>query len=263
MTVDGRTLHFTDTGGGATHPPIVLVHGFPFHSGVWDAAVTALKTDYRVIAPDLRGFGKSELGPADVSLMSDFADDIHALLDGLKVPKVTLFGHSMGGYVVLDFVKRYANRVAGLGLVSTRPGPDSAEAAEKRLATAKKVRAEGAEFLIADMSAKVLSPAHRKDAEMVRAAAGFMTPAQPAGIAAALAGMAKRADMTSVLSTYKGPALVVTGDADELIPAKESEAMSEKLNAPVVVLHGAGHLASLEKTVEFDSALRGWLPKVK
>ncbi len=262
MTVNGRTLHFTDTGAGKGLIPVVLVHGFPFHSGVWDATVAALKDDYRVIAPDLRGFGQS--GPAtEVSSMSDFADDIHGLLDGLKLPKVTLFGHSMGGYVVLDFVKRYSKQVAGLGLISTRSGPDSAEAAQKRVATAGKVKAEGADFLVSDMSSKVLSPAHRKQPELVKVAAGFMTPAQPEGVAAALLGMARRPDSTPVLATYRGPALVLTGDADELIPAKESETMSEALKAKLVVFKGAGHLVSLEKAIEFHSVVRAWLPKVK
>ena len=100
LEVNGIELATLDRGSG---PPVLLVHGFPLDHTMWDAQVEALSEQYRVIAPDLRGFGRSGVTEGKVT-MEQFADDLAGLLDGLEVAGPVVFcGLSMGGYVAWEF----------------------------------------------------------------------------------------------------------------------------------------------------------------
>src|SRR4051794_40356852 len=128
VSADG-TFNFDDVGEG---PVVVLLHAFPLARGMWRRQVEALQDRYRVIVPDLRGFGDSAgfSGPPSVEQM---ADDVAALLDGLKVTgPVVLGGLSMGGYVALAFARRHAGRLRALVLADTRSEADDVEGRANR-----------------------------------------------------------------------------------------------------------------------------------
>src|SRR5438046_2535852 len=105
--------------------PLLLVHGYPLSRKMWDQQLENLPDAARVIAPDLRGHGESDM-PAETYTVDRLADDLAALLDelGLAEP-VVVGGLSMGGYVALAFYRRHPARVAGLILAATRAGADS------------------------------------------------------------------------------------------------------------------------------------------
>src|SRR3954470_9419844 len=115
------TISFDDVGEG---PPVVLLHAFPLARAMWQPQVEALRDAYRVIAPDLRGFGASAAftGPPSVERL---ADDVAALLDALKVrERGGVGGVSMGGYVALAFARRHPARLRALILADTRAEAD-------------------------------------------------------------------------------------------------------------------------------------------
>ena len=91
-------MHYRDEGSGQA---IVLVHAFPLHSAMWEAQIPALCGHWRVIVPDLRGFGASDLGQIPGSL-DDYADDLLALLVHLGLAQVVLCGLSMGEMCIRD-----------------------------------------------------------------------------------------------------------------------------------------------------------------
>ena len=111
VTANGVEIAYNDQGSGDT--TIVLVHGFPLDKSMWDAQVEALSGEFRVITPDLRGHGESQVvaGPYTMELL---ADDLKGLLDALNLDKVALGGFSMGGYAVFSFIPEVpgASRVA-------------------------------------------------------------------------------------------------------------------------------------------------------
>src|SRR5438045_9002828 len=95
-TVNGIQLMYSDEGQGV---PLVFVHGFPLSRGAWQKQAQALKSSYRVIAPDLRGLGESgsaASGQAPASTMTQQAEHISALLKQLNMGPAVLMGHSMG-----------------------------------------------------------------------------------------------------------------------------------------------------------------------
>ncbi len=256
VALNGIVLGYEDTGQGL--PPLVLIHGFPLSRGAWRPQLDGFGPTHRVIAMDLRGFGESGAVPGPVP-MTRFADDLKALLDHLGTGPVVLAGHSMGGYIALAFANAYPKMLRGLALVGTRSGPDTPEGAAGRRATAEKVKGQGTGVVIDAMAPKMVA-----DQTLVPAVRELMQQASTDGVIGALLGMAERPDSTPLLLNLRLPVWVVTGADDILIPKTESERMAAAIpRSTLTVIPGAGHLASLERPAEFNTALRAWLDTLR
>jgi pimeloyl-ACP methyl ester carboxylesterase len=106
-------LHYVDW-GNADAPPLVLVHGGRDHARSWDWVAHALRRDFHVIAPDLRGHGESSWALGGHYTLAEFTLDLAQLVDLLDVPQVTLVGHSLGGAVSIQYAAVFPERVAKL-----------------------------------------------------------------------------------------------------------------------------------------------------
>ena len=260
VSVGDVSLNVVEKGEGE---PLLLVHGFPLDHSMWSPQLDTLAQRFRVIAPDLRGFGGSDVTDGTVT-MEQFADDMAKLLEQLNVTQgVTFCGLSMGGYVAWQFAVRYANRLKRLILCDTRAIADSKEAAEGREKSAQKVLAEGAKIVADAMLPKLFyQPDGSPDSEpiYIRQVRDVMLKTNPRGIAAALRGMAKRPDMTSRLSEIQVPTLVICGEHDAISPPAEMRKIAEGLpQAEYVEIAGAGHMAPLEKPAEVNAAILDFL----
>jgi pimeloyl-ACP methyl ester carboxylesterase len=122
-TVNGIQIAYTDEGQGL---PILFLHDFPLSRGAWSKQVDEFKTHFRVIAPDLPGFGESEAVNGPIS-MNRLAVDLHALLEHLVTGPVILAGHAMGGLVALAFAGAFPRFLRGLMLVGMTAGMKSPE----------------------------------------------------------------------------------------------------------------------------------------
>jgi pimeloyl-ACP methyl ester carboxylesterase len=255
MTLDSINLRYTDAGQGL---PLVFLHGFPLSRGVWQKQIESFRSSYRVIAPDLRGFGDSETQPGPTT-MAQYAADLRALLHKLATGPVVLIGHSMGGYVALAFARQFPEMLRGLVLVGTKAGQDTTEAAAGRRVMAEKVKTEGVLELIEAMAPKMLT-AGNLDARMAAQVLGFMVPSRPAGMIEALLGMADRPDATAFLAQIAVPTLVITGADDTLIPPAESDTLAKEIRgAQLKVIPHAGHLIAFERPDKFNHVLKEWL----
>lgn len=261
IAINGIPWAALDRGEGM---PLLLVHGFPLDHTMWDAQIASLSARYRIIAPDLRGFGQSEPSDGAVS-MQDFADDLAALLGELGVEEpVVLCGLSMGGYVALEFWRRHRRRLRGLVLCDTRAVPDTPEAAAARLATADRVLREGPEFLAESMLPKLFATANQQpEPEYVTATRRVILATDPRGIAAAARGMAQRRDFAPLLPQVDVPTLVLVGEQDAISTPHEMRGMAQAIPAArYVEIEGAGHMAPLEKPAEVTAAIVGSLTEV-
>jgi len=106
-------LHFADWGND-DKPPLVLVHGGRDHARNWDWVARALRDDFHVIAPDLRGHGDSEWARGGNYMIQEFVLDLAQLLNTLDLFPVILVGHSLGGSVVTHYASVYPDRVQKL-----------------------------------------------------------------------------------------------------------------------------------------------------
>jgi 3-oxoadipate enol-lactonase len=249
-------ISYVDRGAGL---PILFVHGFPLDSTLWQPQLDALSDEYRVIVPDLRGFGGST--PSLAMTMEQYADDLRALLDELSINEVVLAGLSMGGYIAFAFYRKYSGRVRGLVLVDTRPQADSDEARANRAVTAERVTEHGVAALADGMLEKLLSPATFKDQpDLVRTVRAMMSRQSVSGTLAALYGMAERPDSRPMLGEISVPTLVVVGADDMLTPVADAELMVDAIpGSDLVVIPDAGHLSNLEQPQVFNQALREFL----
>ncbi len=254
VTVDGVQIAVSEQGNG---PPVLLLHGFPLSAGMWRETQSRLADGWRLIAPDLRGHGHSDVA-SDAS-MERLAKDQIALLDALEISEpVVLVALSMGGYVALEMARRWPERLRALVLVDTRAGADSPDAAAARRDTAERVLAEGSHFLATDMAGKLFATG--APAELVRSWTETMRRTPPAGIAAALRGMADRRDSLPVLEDWDRPLLVVVGEEDTITPPELAREMHRAVpGSRLEVIPGAGHLPPVEQPDHFARVLRSFL----
>jgi 3-oxoadipate enol-lactonase len=250
--VNGVTIAYRDEGSG---PPLLLIHAFPLNGAMWGPQIAALSRTYRVIVPDLRGFGASPVAPGTTSL-DQYADDMAALLDqrGLARQPVAVCGLSMGGYITFALLRRHRERVSALILADTRPQPDNEEGKRGREQNARLAEEQGPRAIADQMLPKLLSP----DApDALRADVRRMIEANDrAGIAAALRAMAARPDSTPLLPTIAMPTLIVVGSEDAITPPSDARAMQAAISGSrLVELAGAGHLANLEAPDAFSAAV--------
>src|SRR5260370_1143481 len=123
-------LFYVDEGNSKS-TPVIFIHGFPFSYQMWEPQIAACKTNFRVIAYDLRGHGQSSAEDAQYSI-EGHVDDLFSLLESLKIEKCVLVGLSMGGYIALRAMERSPEHFAGLVLCDTKSEADSNEAKIKR-----------------------------------------------------------------------------------------------------------------------------------
>jgi 3-oxoadipate enol-lactonase len=244
---------------------VLLLHGYPFNRSMWRSQVEALSDRYRVITPDLRGFGETGAASDEPATMSEMAEDIAALMDELDIRRFTLGGLSMGGYVALAFYRSYPLRVRNLILADTRPQADTEEARENRERQAEQALREGMDGIADAMLPKLLAPAtldgRREVVEELRA---MMTGTDPRGAAAALRGMMQRQDRTHLLPRILAPTLIIVGSEDQLTPRADSEVMHREIRGSrLEVIEGAGHVSNLERPEEFNRLLRSFLDSLQ
>jgi 3-oxoadipate enol-lactonase len=258
IPVSGIEIGCEDRGAGL---PVVLVHGFPLDRAMWDAQIEALARDFRVIAPDLRGFGKSTLAAADVDEgvgMDRYADDVLAALNGLGVGEpVVLVGFSMGGYAAWQIAIHHPERLRGLVLCDTRAVGDTEDAAAGRLKMAQAVLdAESPEPALAMLPKLLAAETQEQRPDVVAAVKAMILRQSPQAIAAAQRGMARREDVRDELNNIRCPCLGIVGTADVISPPKEmGEIVGTLPDAKLVEVPG-GHMTPMENPEAVTEAIR-------
>jgi len=258
LSINGVEIACIDRGSG---PPVLLVHGFPLDHTMWAGQIDVLSSQNRVIAPDLRGFGRSPV-QGDKVTMEQFADDLADLLDGLSIREpVVLCGLSMGGYIAFQFQRRHAKRLRGLILCDTRAAADAPEAAAARRETADHVLREGLTLLIETMLPKLFAETTRREhPHVLERVRRVMRTTDPRGVAAALRGMAERHNMTAALSEMGCPTLVIVGREDVVSTPAEMRGMAKAIpNSIYVEIPAAGHLSPLENPAAVNGAILEFL----
>lgn len=247
-----------DAAGSENGPALVLLHGWPLDRTIWSEVAPRLAAaGFRVLCPDLPGFGGSGALDSGRWSVEGFAEEVADFLDEQTSGRVAVAGHSFGGYVALALAERAPDRLAGLGLVSSRTLADSDAAKAGRRATIEKVRAGGAAALLPDLAAKLLAPGAA--AELHTRAEGTIARANPEAIMAGLTAMAARPDRTGVFESFPRPLLVLHGTEDQLIPVAEA-AQPVRQAGPLDrhILDGIGHMPMWEDPAATADRIAAW-----
>lgn len=246
--------------------PLLLLHGFPLDSRMWDDVSDLLADDgvanLRLDAP---GFGIAPVIDAEPSL-DLVADGIVASLDALGIDRVVLAGLSMGGYIALAVVARHASRVAGLALLDTKASADTEAARVNRLRIAS-LADDGdtsAREAVGPMISTLLGASTlRTRPDVVARHRDWLTEAPAAGVAWCQRAMAARPARLEVLEDLSVPGLVLRGAEDELCTQDDAETMVRAMaehdgDAELVVVPGAGHMSATEAPEAVAGTLAGF-----
>ncbi len=255
IEVNGMQLAYETREG--VGPPIVLVHGFGLDRSIWRLSADKHLSSRQVILPDVRGHGGSDApkGPYPIAAL---AQDLAQLIDLLGFERVVVCGHSMGGYVALAFAKGFPHRLAGLGLITTNAGSDSAEKRAGRYALIEEVRQRGSVAV-----AERLAPKLSHNPVVIDEAYRLICQTSPQGLIGALEGMAERPDRSALLRKIDVPALVVAGEDDQIADLEGARAMAATLpKGAFVSLPGVGHMPMLEAPGALGSALQSLMDRV-
>ncbi len=260
LIIEDIEWNLIDRGEG---PPILLVHGFPLDHSMWSAQVDALSERFRVVCPDLPGYGRSRIiGNRDSTSMEEMADELAQLLSVLGISQVAFCGLSMGGYIGWQFWLRHRERLSHLVACDTRIVADTDEVARGRRILARGVREHGAGRVASVMIPKLFAATTlRENGAVVSATKRVIAETSPATISSGHLAMADRPDMSEYLEEMGTPSvLVVVGEFDSITPPAEMSGMARKIrNSTYVEIRGAGHLAPLEEPESFNRALIDFL----
>lgn len=219
-----------------------------------------LANGYRLLLMDLRGHGESEAGEGPAT-MEKHASDVARVCDAAGVGRAVFAGVSIGGYVLLEFWRRYRERVSGLVLADTRTQADTEAARRARLQSAEEVEKLGPGQFLEGLIPRILGESTRRNRfDLVDQLRAMMAQMTVAGIAAVQRGMAARPDSMATLATISVPTLLLFGEEDAATPPAEGELMRKSIpQAALRVLPRAGHLSVFEQADEAHRAIRAFL----
>jgi pimeloyl-ACP methyl ester carboxylesterase len=258
---DGLTLHYYEAGKGGS---VVMIHGFSSWGYTWKRNIPAVSEKYRVLAPDLPGFGFSDK-PADAQYSYKlFSDTLVRFLDAKKAGRVSLIGNSMGGGVSLRFTIDHPGRVRKLVLV------DSAGLRHKTPFALKMLGVPGLNTFLSSVNNPLFmrlilrkamffddSAATREKADM------YVLPFRTLGAmnAAARTINSIRPDFTDEdFRKIKAPTLIVWGEKDEVIYPTTASVFHRLIpGSKLVWIQKCGHLPQEERPDEFNKIILDFL----
>jgi pimeloyl-ACP methyl ester carboxylesterase len=243
-------IAYSDRGAG---PALVLLHGFPLDSSIWDETSEYLEQHFRVITPDLRGFGRT--ASDQPFTIESLADDVHDFLKQLHVTAYFLGGLSMGGYIAQAFAKKYPADLRTLALINTKSAADTVEQKQGRQQMIELVRESGSRAIADQMFPKMIA-ASSTNSPAAKKLRSIMESCPPLTIEHALAAMRDREDYTPLLSTFAKPILIIVGDQDAIASPAIARAMHTAApQSRLAIIPSAGHMSPLEQPRAFADAL--------
>ncbi len=255
MEYKGKQIQLSDRGEGIT---LLLVHGYIEDLTIWNGFADTLAEQFRVVAVDLPGHGKTDNFNA-VHSMELMADVLHAVLQNLKIEKCIAVGHSMGGYAVMAFVEKYPELLQGFSLFHSAPYSDNDEKKENRNRQIGLIRAGKKQQVYTAHIPNIFAPqnierfTHAIEKAKKAAAAMFDD-----SIIAAIQGMKQREDRASVLKNSNLPFLYVIGKHDRFIPMDILDKLEMPKNSTTLVLENSGHAGFIEEQEKAIEAFRNF-----
>ena len=279
LKLNGRSVNYVDQGHGE---PLLLVHGFPLDHSMWQRQIDFFQSNFRVICPDLPGFGASEpmsgfgeltagvksAGDSESLSMESLADWLVAFLNAIAcVEPVNYCGLSMGGYIGWQFWRRHPSRLKSMIAANTRAANDDELVRRARHMAAAQVRVSGAQPVADAMIKKLFYLAGDQDPleiEYIAKVHQTIFTTDPGVISAGQIGMSQRVDATGWLSEIAIPMLFIGGEFDSITPPAEMQSNATAANnAPFETIPAAGHLTPLEQPDAFNLSVGQFLENLK
>lgn len=249
-------ISFSDTGKGNA---VILLHGFLENKLMWSNLELELNKRFRVIAIDLLGHGDSECY-GYVHSMEDQADMIYHVITELRLRKISIVGHSMGGYVALAFAELYPDHLRSLILLNSSALPDSDERKINRDRAIEVVKKNSKAFIRMATQNLFTKEMHQNFSTEIEnfTNEALKTPLQ--GIIASLEGMKIRIDREALLHFSPYPKLIIASEEDTIIPIQEVENQITNTDVSLKKIAG-GHVSTIEQATTINTIIFNFLRK--
>jgi len=247
-TCNGIPVHISDTKKG--EKVIVLLHGYLETLYIWDDFIKSFPSSFRVISLDLPGHGLSGSRKEENSI-AFCADVVVSVMDtcGVNVASAVV-GHSMGGYVAIEALKRYPERFESLILMHSGPNADSEEKKIDRDREIELIQKAKLQMIVKMGIPKMFAKENlRRMDEKINETVEISDTHDPEGIVATLRGLKSREDNLDFLKQCSKPIMLFFGMDDCHIPVEKAQILQKELpKATTVFLHHSGHNGFLEET---------------
>lgn len=235
---------------------LILIHGYGAAGYIWNSIIPLIDKQWCVLIPELPGSGISDVQPN--ASIEDFADMLHAILQKENISQCVIIGHSMGGYIAMQFAKKYASMLLGVGLLHSHVFADDEEKKAGRNKSAEFIIQHGAEVYLKDFAPKLFSK--ESDKKLIDTHLKNIAPTPVNGLTTHLKAMANREDTSDVLRNLNVPVFFGIGEDDGIMP-KEVLLKQTSIAAAsqLELFNNSGHMSMLEQPAELAKAINTFL----
>jgi pimeloyl-ACP methyl ester carboxylesterase len=259
LDYEGSPIYYRIIGSGK---PVVFIHGFGEDGNVWNHQIEFLRSKFQLIIPDLPGSGKS--GMIDDMSMEGMAEVINEILDQEKMSSCTMIGHSMGGYITLAYVEKYASSLNAFGLFHSTSYSDTEEKKATRRKGIEFINQHGAFEFLKTTSPNLFSPVStntmKKEIDAFITSLNYFTPE---ALIAYYEAMIQRPDRRALLKKSLVPVLFVIGQFDNAIPKND---LLQQTHIPdkafIYILSQTGHMGMMEEKEKSNTILENFLNSI-
>nr|MBI1231848.1 alpha/beta fold hydrolase [Cytophagales bacterium] len=246
---------YTDQGYGN---PLILIHGFGEDKSMWDTFQKHLSSDYRVLCPDLPGFGESPL-PDEKVTIEVVAEILATWISDLGLGNPVVIGHSLGGYVTLALAERPNFPMSGLGLFHSTAFADDLEKIAVRNRTVTFLNKYGTGPFVNSFLPQ-LFPADKQDqfSELIDRLLKQARTISPKTVIAYTEAMRDRPDRSNVMKEFTGEKMFIAGELDSAVPLENSR-RHRQIATAYLELEQTGHMGMFEKPTETLDYIRTFL----
>jgi pimeloyl-ACP methyl ester carboxylesterase len=230
-----------------TGPPLVLIHGFCETSEIWDSFITPLTNHYRVIRPDLPGFGNSAPLPGRITI-DQVAEALVGWLRQSGIPPAMVLGHSLGGYITLALAEQHSHLLKGFGLFHSTCFADTEEKKANRNRIIEFVKRNG---VLPFVETFVPGLFNDKDHPAIPGVHDIASGTRAETLIQYADAMRDRPDRTRVLEKSNLPNLIIAGREDVAVPVVDSRKMAKiGQKTTYFELEGVAHMGFMEAPEE-------------
>ena len=247
-------------------PTLFFLHGYALCAPIWSYQFDILRDKFNLVAIDLRGHGASTVGEDGITLQA-YANDIHDVLEELKLDKIIMIGHSTGGVVALSYLKEYeveaSKKIVGLCLTSTLAQPPyhnrkNVSEAISRLTFAGKTFQALSDLPIVGYPMARFAMGKKASSSVIEFVRRSIASTDVYASGQVLK-MLLNFSFIDELENYKGKSCVIVGGSDPITPLSDALFVAELLGGEVDIIHGVGHVPMLESPEEFNEILENFL----
>jgi pimeloyl-ACP methyl ester carboxylesterase len=246
-------IYIGDEGKGF---PLVLIHGFLGSSKMWEPQINFFKNNFRVITPDLPGFGKSNKAKSHNSIQS-IANLLMDCLEEKKIDKFYLLGHSMGGMIVQEMAKKYGNKIVKLICYSTGPRGEMPGRFESVDQSRENLKKKGLEITVKNIAKTWFVRKENAKYFDICIEAGKQTSTKAADDALIAF---KNWNGVDTLKNIKNETLIVWGDQDKSYNLEQIKTLEKSIKkSKLVIFKNCAHNVHLEQPDQFNNAIKNFL----